>query len=158
MSDQTVYHSRPQLATLVSEHPVAPAIPSRIDRSSTQTSGSAEINIALQTTTEGPLKVLRQMLQEPDIQPAVSFTATARWEGVVTERFATYFSADVIDLDSGESASVEFDLDELSRADISLCEPGALFYWAIGYETRRTGQRLRVSVIQFRRRGKLDQE
>ncbi len=70
------------------------------------------------------------------------------------ERLDTYFVAEVIDLASGEPASVEFDLEEVTPTDRHLCEPGALFYWTTGYETKESGQRNRVSVIAFRRTGR----
>lgn len=90
----------------------------------------------------------------PPIQPRTRrFIATARWEGVVTERFDTYFEAEVIDLDVDESATAQFDLDDLSYSDRRLCEPGALFYWSIGYDVKDGGQRSRSSVIAFRRLG-----
>ena len=83
-----------------------------------------------------------------------AFTPLSRWEGAVVERFSTYFAAEVVDLRTSERASVEFDLDELTPSDLALCEPGALFYWTTGYETKDSGQRSRVSVINFRRTGK----
>jgi hypothetical protein len=83
-----------------------------------------------------------------------AFAPTSRWEGTVLERFDSYFSAEVVDLDNDEVAVAEFDLGELSSADISLCEPGALFYWTTGYETKDSGQKSRSSVIAFRRTGR----
>lgn len=81
------------------------------------------------------------------------FIALARWEGCVVERFASYFLAEVIDLSTDERAMAEFDLDEIGIEDRSLCEPGNLFYWTIGYDVRDGGQRSRASVIRFRRLG-----
>jgi hypothetical protein len=86
-----------------------------------------------------------------------SFVTTARWEGVVLERFSTYFSSEVVDLISGESAYAEFELLDVSKADVALCEPGGLFYWAIGYRVEATGQRARSSVLTFRRMGRISQ-
>jgi hypothetical protein len=81
------------------------------------------------------------------------FIPLARWEGAVVERFDSYFIAEVIDMDSDERAIVEFEVSELAIDDVPLCEPGALFYWSIGYEVKEGGQRSRSSVIRFRRLG-----
>ncbi len=69
------------------------------------------------------------------------------------EVFSSYFEAEVLDLADGEAATVEFDLGEVAPHDVALCEPGALFYWTVGYETKESGQRSRSSVIMFRRSG-----
>ncbi|MFD7698026.1 hypothetical protein [Streptomyces sp. NPDC059805] len=81
------------------------------------------------------------------------FIPLARWEGTVLERYDSYFVAEVIDLNTDESATAEFDLAELTPGDVHLCEPGALFYWTIGYDVKEGGQRSRVSVLLFRRLG-----
>lgn len=81
------------------------------------------------------------------------FIALARWEGAVAERYATYFAAELIDLDTGEHASAEFELSKVKPGDLRLCEPGALFYWSVGYEVKQGGQRVRVSDLRFRRIG-----
>jgi hypothetical protein len=95
------------------------------------------------------------VLRPPTPVATRSFIATGRWEGAVSERMDTYFVAEVVDLDNNERATVEFDLAELSPVDIELCEPGALFYWSIGYEIKDSGQRSRSSVIIFRRAGRV---
>ncbi|MFC9809749.1 hypothetical protein [Streptomyces griseoaurantiacus] len=83
------------------------------------------------------------------------FIALARWEGTVLERYETYFVAEVIDLNTDESATAEFDLRDVTPGDLHLCEPGGLFYWTIGYDVKEGGQRSRTSVIQFRRLGRV---
>ncbi len=87
------------------------------------------------------------------VSKAGRFLPLARWEGVVTERYATYFAADVIDLDTGEEASVEFELNQVKPGDIPLCEPGSLFYWSVGYQITPRGQRKRSNYLRFRRIG-----
>jgi hypothetical protein len=81
------------------------------------------------------------------------FRLLRQWEGVVTEVYASYFAAEVIDLDTNERAIVEFDIGDVSPADRTLCDPGALFYWSIGYDVKRGGQQSRASVLWFRRLG-----
>lgn len=106
------------------------------------------------TAARGGVRIEPTVVLPPRRIGRRSFVSTARWEGSVVELFSSYFVADVIDLASGEPAAVEFDLDEVTPADRHLCEPGALFYWTTGYETKDSGQRSRVSVITFRRTGK----
>ncbi len=96
--------------------------------------------------------------QPPVLRPPRSvgsrhFVATGRWEGAVVERLSIHFVADVIDLKAGETATAEFDIADLSPADVALCEPVSLFYWTIGYDVKDSGQRSRTSVITFRRTG-----
>jgi hypothetical protein len=128
---------------------------SRVDLSRRDTAGVvSETDTDVRSSTIAPaLRVLKAHGRKLTIHRGANFVATARWEGVVTERFATYFVAQLIDLDNDEEATAEFDLNELSEPDIPLCEPGAFFYWAVGYEVRRSGQRVRAAPIQFRRRG-----
>lgn len=82
------------------------------------------------------------------------FIAAVRWEGSVTELFDTYFRADIINLDTDETANVEFLFTEVSSGDLSLCQLGALFYWSVGFDVKEGGQRSRSSVVSFRRLGK----
>ncbi|MET9912934.1 hypothetical protein ABZZ74_40220 [Streptomyces sp. NPDC006476] len=83
------------------------------------------------------------------------FIPLARWEGTVIERYETYFVAEVIDLNTDESATAEFEIGEVTPGDLHLCEPGALFYWTIGYDVKEGGQRSRTSVLHFRRLGRI---
>jgi hypothetical protein len=103
-------------------------------------------------TVKGPITEIRTpiMPQRPNFGKR-TFIPLARWEGEVTERMSSYFAAHVQDLDKDESAMVEFDIAEVSGVDLPLCEPGALFYWTVGYDVRQGGQRIRASVITFRR-------
>ena len=126
---------------------------SRRDLSRRDTSGLLDERVTHATTFAPSVKVLKPQGRKLALNRGASFIASARWEGVVTERYATYFIAQLIDLDTDEEATAEFDLKELNEPDVPLCEPGAFFYWAVGYEIRRSGQRVRSAPIQFRRRG-----
>lgn len=112
------------------------------------------------TLTEVPLpgqegmRARRHLFIPAPYESRRSFMPTARWEGAVVEVFNSYFVGDVIDLDSGEQATVEFDLNEVSPSDLPLCEPGSLFYWTVGYESKESGQRTRSSSLFFRRAGR----
>jgi hypothetical protein len=75
-----------------------------------------------------------------------------KWEGTVRNVSGNDFVADIVDLTnpSNPREEVVLAVDEVSPDDLSLLEPGAVFYWSIFYETSH-GQRTRVSRIRFRR-------
>lgn len=129
---------------------VLPALESGSHRTETSSFSSA----APATSPDRGLRI-HQPVVRPREQPIKrQFQALARWEGAVTELFATYFVAEVVDLDSGERAVAEFEMKELAEFDRALCKPGGLFYWSIGYDIKESGQRYRASTIRFRRLGK----
>lgn len=81
-----------------------------------------------------------------------AFLALQRWEGVVSECRGETFLARLTDLTSGgPNEEVELLLDDIPHEDLPLVEPGAVFYWSIGYRDEATGQRSRVSTLRFRR-------
>jgi hypothetical protein len=62
------------------------------------------------------------------------------------------FIAVLEDLTSeGENEEAEIPIEEVPASDRGLLEPGAMFYWCIGYLDRVGGQRMRASEIRFRR-------
>jgi hypothetical protein len=84
--------------------------------------------------------------------PAHHFNVLQQWEGTVLDTSDREFSASLRDLTAQLPEEVAtFDVAEVSEDDRSLLAPGAVFYWALGYETSATGQRSRVSRIRFRR-------
>lgn len=84
-------------------------------------------------------------------QPHSRFEVLQKWEGFVLDVLSDSFTARLIDLtQKGSDEEGEFALDEIDAADKELLNPGAIFYWYIGYSDSSTG-RARVSVIRFRR-------
>lgn len=80
------------------------------------------------------------------------FVPLQKWEGTVLQVLKESFFARLVDLTSGGiDEEAELPLEEVSDADRSLVEPGAVFYWNIGYVDSLSGQRTRASVIRFRR-------
>jgi hypothetical protein len=72
----------------------------------------------------------------------------------VTEIASTSFSARLIDVTAGskhEEEVVELPRSDLNAADEQVLKIGAVFRWAVGYETFRGGTKRRVSEIMFRR-------
>ena len=78
---------------------------------------------------------------------------TQKWEGHVVEYKNGNIRAIISDLTNPRNPAeeIEFDADEVSEADIPLIEPGAIFYWHIGYQDDINGQRTRSSSFRFRR-------
>lgn len=90
----------------------------------------------------------------PRIKPTHqdSFVSLQKWEGIVLEVKKGYFLARLIDLThEGPDEEAELPMEEITDQDKDLVKPGAIFYWNIGYLDRRSGQRIRASVIRFRR-------
>lgn len=85
--------------------------------------------------------------------PQVEFRLLQQWEGTVVCLPGATFSAALRDLTDPKRPRelATFDIAEVSQDDRELLAPGAVFYWALGYETSETGQRSRVSRMRFRR-------
>lgn len=80
------------------------------------------------------------------------FVPLQKWEGSVLEVLKDSFIACLVDFTNEEpDEEAEFSFEEVPDADRSLVEPGAIFYWNIGYIDNISGQRIRVSIIRFRR-------
>jgi hypothetical protein len=79
------------------------------------------------------------------------FNARQKWEGFVIEVKKDTFIARLTPIiGQGPDQETEIYLDEIEPEDQSLIQPGAIFYWSIGYLDRPSGRR-RVSIIRFRR-------
>jgi hypothetical protein len=92
------------------------------------------------------------VLQLPCLPPAREFfKALQKWEGYVLDVTEDSFRARLVTIEGeGPTQEVEIPLEELVQEDRKLVEPGAVFYWSIGYLDRPSG-RLRTSLIRFRR-------
>jgi hypothetical protein len=102
-------------------------------------------------TTPQPPPLIRLKNAAPIIPRDIQILQ--HWEGVVREVGSGEFTADLTSLIKIDPLEVtgEFSFDEVSDADRPLVEPGAVFYWAIGYDKSPAGQITRVSEIRFRR-------
>jgi hypothetical protein len=76
-----------------------------------------------------------------------------QWEGYVESLTANGFHALLVDMSSSsnEEERTEVAFGEVSDFDRQLVQPGAVFYWSLGYRVRPSGQREGMSVIRFRR-------
>ncbi len=95
----------------------------------------------------------RREIERQGATPDAILQPLQKWEGAVLEVDDTTFRVRLVDL-TGERPEEEMELekDELSDFDLDLLEPGAIFYWTIGYRRELPrGARERVSLIRFRR-------
>jgi hypothetical protein len=93
--------------------------------------------------------------------PRAALVPKQQWIGRVEEIHDDYFLASLRDAhgDEGpEEELAEIWLEQLSRSDLECVQPGAIFYWVIGYRDEPHGQRLGTSIFHFRRRLPLTEE
>jgi hypothetical protein len=98
------------------------------------------------------LKSAPVVIHPGPFKPKERFKVLQQFEGTVLQISDEECRARVQDL--GRSEVVEemtFPTEEISESDRKIAVPGSVFYWDIGYQDRIDGQRLRVSVIRFRR-------
>lgn len=89
----------------------------------------------------------------------VRYDILQKWECTVTsvdEKLGT-IAAQAIDLTNGtHDLYATIEIDEIPMSDRPLIQPGAIFYWSIFYIDYPSGQRVRGSEIQFRRKPRWD--
>jgi len=102
-------------------------------------------------SAESRIRRLRPIFDRTAV-PREFFVALQRFEGYVESIGETTFTARLVDL-AGRlpEEEAEFFLDDVSEGDTGLMEPGAVFYWSLGYRVSSTRQRSKVSLLRFRR-------
>ncbi len=85
--------------------------------------------------------------------PPARFEVRQQWEGTVLEVGDAEFIASLLDRTDRMQAEEQatFSLDEVPDEDREFVVAGGVFYWSIGYELSRGGQKRSVSEIRFRR-------
>lgn len=85
-------------------------------------------------------------------QPHEYFHVRQKWEGYVIEVGQDTFWARLVPI-TGEGSDLEAEiyLEDVELPDRPLVEPGAVFYWSIGYIVKPSRNRYRASLIRFRR-------
>lgn len=84
--------------------------------------------------------------------PRERFIVLDQWLGVVEEIGDDFFVARLRNVDTSvPDEEAEFDIEEISPVDRHLLQPGSEFYWSVGYRDSLGGQRVRSSLIRFRR-------
>ena len=75
------------------------------------------------------------------------------WECAVERVDSSTFTATLKSLRDPEDSEkeAEIPIDEVTPDDLELLEPGAIFYWTMGYDMTPAGTRTRFSLLKFRR-------
>jgi hypothetical protein len=103
------------------------------------------------TSVPTRLERLRPVFQRWPV-PREFFVALQRWEGYVESVAEETFLARLVDLAGQLPEEVaEFFLSDVSDGDRGLLQPGAVFYWSVGYRLSSTRRRSKVSLLRFRR-------
>lgn len=96
--------------------------------------------------------IIANMIIDQTVIKQNNFVSLQKWEGYVISIENDIINARVIDLTTeGVEEIVQIYFDDIPNDDIDLVTPGAVFYWSIGYLDMITGQRIRSSIIKFRR-------
>ena len=91
------------------------------------------------------------LIPPPPSRVREHFIALQKWKGYVTEVGQDTFHARLIPLlGEGPDLHAEIWIEEMEEEDRAFIEPGAIFYWSIGYLDRPSG-RQRTSIIRFQR-------
>ncbi len=104
-----------------------------------------------------PEKVSLRGIEFPESNNSTSerilerFVPLQEWEGYVLEVAETTFTARLVALDDkSPNQEAEIYLEQVDEGDHWLIEPGAVFYWNIGYTYRPSGKST-TSSLRFRR-------
>lgn len=104
-------------------------------------------------STEGwQLRIVELVLPPPKMPPFKEyFKAIQKWEGKVISFAGDTFKATLSPLVGDKiDQEAEIYVEDVTPDERPLIEPGAVFYWSIGYLERPSGRR-RESVLRFRR-------
>ncbi|GMU60013.1 MAG: hypothetical protein AMXMBFR34_17760 [Myxococcaceae bacterium] len=99
-----------------------------------------------------PAVVARLATSPYRVSSPTRFDLRQQWEGIVAAVSGDTFTATLKDLTDPAvtEESAELFLEDVGESDRNLVEPGAVFYWSVGYEDTPRG-RERKSIIRFRR-------
>jgi hypothetical protein len=87
-------------------------------------------------------------------QPLEYFNVLQKWEGGVVEVTGDTFWArltPIVSQDPEPDQLAEIYLEQVDEEDLNSVEPGAVFYWSIGYYVKSSGTKMGASLIRFRR-------
>lgn len=135
----------------------------RIEVSPKNLQENEEARISAFPLREGKSTLNQQDLREADaklettpslreVKAQSRFIALQKWEGYVLRIGEETFTARLLDLKNrGLEEEAEIYRSEVTEEDRLLLQPGAIFYWSIGYLDHYSGQRFNTGLIRFRR-------
>jgi hypothetical protein len=114
--------------------------------------GIIEANKRDDITVGLKVKTGKLILTPPETTPFQEYSkAIQKWEGKVISFSNDTFKAILTPIvGDGSEQEAEIYIEDITPNERSLIEPGAVFYWSIGYLERPAG-RVRESVFRFRR-------
>lgn len=96
--------------------------------------------------------VVPNIIIDKNVVKQNNFVSLQKWEGYVVNVVGSIINVRVIDLtNDGTEEFAELYFDDIPDDDKELVVTGAVFYWSIGYLNTISGQRIRSSIIKFRR-------
>jgi hypothetical protein len=96
--------------------------------------------------------IMTPIAHRPERKNRGRFQILQSWEGRVIRVDGGNVWARLVDkTNGGTEEEAQFFLDDITDDDRPLVEPGAVFYWSIGYSDSVTGERSKTSLIRFRR-------
>lgn len=90
-------------------------------------------------------------VESPGWRAMPTFIPLESWQGQVLEVSGETFTARLNSETDLTAEDAEFEIEAVSSTDMELLEPGAVFYWNVGYRVDPGGRRARQSVVSFRR-------
>lgn len=145
---------RAAIDTMDRQVTVAPPAPQDESETASPSTSSDAGNYAIDTEARQRDQALPAPRPKILRTEALTFQRLEQRDGVIVgvDSDAGTFTARLVDPRAVEpDQEVEVDLEQVSPGDLELVEPGALFFWAIGYVTRPTGRRSLLLTIDFRR-------
>lgn len=96
--------------------------------------------------------IISPVVLRPGTRERGHFMVLQAWEGRVTDVHEETFWARLVDkTNGGPEEEAKFYVDDVSADDRDLLQTGGVFYWSVGYFDSATGERLKSSLIRFRR-------
>ncbi len=114
------------------------------DQTQTEQCTGSSTSIRIDLARYRPLPMFAPPLRE-------SFLDLQKWEGHVLDVLKeTFLARLIVTQGEGPDQEAEIYLEEVDEDDRRLIQPGAIFYWTVGYLDRPSG-RMRASILRFRR-------
>lgn len=127
------------------------AVPLLIQRDAERQTATSLTGSGKDSSSRLPSSATKVIVPPVTLPVRISSVVLQKWEGFVIAVDAETFTARLTTLTGDEGDQVaEIYNDEIDDEDRALLEPGAVFYWSIGYLDKPSG-RERFSQIRMRR-------
>lgn len=142
------------MTTLIQEEPVSQPLTAGTSLR-VQEDAPRDLHVDVEATTEMARDPQRKTFSRLIILPSSSkkprYLQEKEWLGMVTAVDEVGFTARLKDYRRGPDLETSFLFEEIPQEDLDLVQLGSEFYWSLGYRIEPNGQRLRYSLVHFRR-------